>query len=882
MGVPGLWDLVRPAAVRTSLHALSRDAFLANKNGLRALTIGVDASIWIFHAQTNRNGANAFLRTIFYKIAALLQHPVLPVFVFDGPKKPSMKRGHRVMRSFGVNDGYSRQFKDLLDVCGLEWWNAPGEAEAELALMSRQGKIDAVLSDDVDALLFGATCLLRNNSPTLSGAQASSTQNTSSRSDQRHYEMYRISDIVAEWTRDESALKNADDCQRAMVLVALLGGGDYVPEGVGRMGPKISFGLAKAGHADFLKFYTKERSRFDRKVAQVHDDILNELSTNSSGHIGRRMKKLAEDLTDADLFQTFPLDCYLNPATSPSDDPELGWPGFGKGEVSSSRGKARNIGRGDLEGMARACERYFEWGTREIVCKKFAGDMVNLFGAEIVAEARSVSRATTETRTRPTCRPGESPERITSYFTQSSITTAQGRKSISTTGTQHLVKIHSTRPSPMCSGLIEYRLEYQPKCYMDRCREAMDGHRADPSTLSPEERVTLGLIGEAAAPADTAIKDEVRIWIADYLVRAAWPHLITKYDEQEAAKIAKKAAPKKKAAVSSTGKGRKNAAPKAADAGAFEDFFANPPATQSTVRQVEQVTAGGAVSRRRCAGATASTSHLTPAPSSPPRSMRALSEFRAAPSSPLSLPPSSPIPVELPLPSPPVSPSKRGRSIRSQIASSRGPSSRDTSPCPGSPVSTPLPTRRSPRKKRVTPPRAPRPVSNMLGSAADPICVSSDEDKPTPRPMRTSRAANTLPTPAPDSPVKRGTRAGRGRVETTEAAASSANISPPTRHTRSAVRQPTATVPVRTVATSAHRVSPHCIPDKPTTATTLTPTQTRLDLMIVARARKGQPANKAMSIPEPRLPRLPYFVVSEDDEGVEHIDLTQPRPRGSR
>jgi hypothetical protein len=100
-----------------------------------------NTSIWIFHAQTNRNGANAFLRTIFYKIAALLQHPVLPVFVFgelcssfspalnrvltrsDGPKKPSMKRGHRVARSFGVNDGYSRQFKDLLDVCGLEWWN---------------------------------------------------------------------------------------------------------------------------------------------------------------------------------------------------------------------------------------------------------------------------------------------------------------------------------------------------------------------------------------------------------------------------------------------------------------------------------------------------------------------------------------------------------------------------------------------------------------------------------------------------------------------------------------------------------------------------------------------------------------------------------------
>ena len=94
----------------------------------------------------------------------------------DGPKKPSQKRGTKVAGQFGTTDYRSRQFKELLDACGLEWWNvgpplsellghsscqAPGEAEAELALMNRQGKIDVVLSDDVDALLFGATCLLR-------------------------------------------------------------------------------------------------------------------------------------------------------------------------------------------------------------------------------------------------------------------------------------------------------------------------------------------------------------------------------------------------------------------------------------------------------------------------------------------------------------------------------------------------------------------------------------------------------------------------------------------------------------------------------------------------------------------------------------------------
>jgi hypothetical protein len=37
-------QLLRPVATKTSLAALGRDAFLANRNGLRAFVIGIDAS----------------------------------------------------------------------------------------------------------------------------------------------------------------------------------------------------------------------------------------------------------------------------------------------------------------------------------------------------------------------------------------------------------------------------------------------------------------------------------------------------------------------------------------------------------------------------------------------------------------------------------------------------------------------------------------------------------------------------------------------------------------------------------------------------------------------------------------------------------------------
>lgn len=38
---------------------------------------------------------------------------------------------------------------------------APGEAEAELAYLNQQGVIDAVLTDDVDALIFGAKTVIK-------------------------------------------------------------------------------------------------------------------------------------------------------------------------------------------------------------------------------------------------------------------------------------------------------------------------------------------------------------------------------------------------------------------------------------------------------------------------------------------------------------------------------------------------------------------------------------------------------------------------------------------------------------------------------------------------------------------------------------------------
>lgn len=95
-----------------------------------ALRIGIDASLWTFHAthQSTSAGLNPFLRVLFFKTLKLLQYPILLVFIFDGPGKPGMKRGVKVAGKFGTGDQASRKFKGLLDDMGIEYWTVSHRA----------------------------------------------------------------------------------------------------------------------------------------------------------------------------------------------------------------------------------------------------------------------------------------------------------------------------------------------------------------------------------------------------------------------------------------------------------------------------------------------------------------------------------------------------------------------------------------------------------------------------------------------------------------------------------------------------------------------------------------------------------------------------------
>lgn len=67
------------------------------------------------------------------------------------------------MRMSKLTREHIQECKELLDILGIPYIEAPGEAEAQCASMCKNGIVDAVLSDDMDTLTFGAPILLRKN-----------------------------------------------------------------------------------------------------------------------------------------------------------------------------------------------------------------------------------------------------------------------------------------------------------------------------------------------------------------------------------------------------------------------------------------------------------------------------------------------------------------------------------------------------------------------------------------------------------------------------------------------------------------------------------------------------------------------------------------------
>ncbi|EXF73475.1 hypothetical protein CFIO01_10982 [Colletotrichum fioriniae PJ7] len=161
--------------------------------------------------------------------------------------------------------------KRVIRLFGFPVHDAPGEAEAECALLQQRNIVDAVLSEDVDTIMFGCTRSLRNWSA--EGTRGAKTPT--------HVSMYEVDDFL-------SAETGLD--REGMVLVALMSGGDYIPEGVPGCGPKVACEAAKAG---FGKSLCRLKIEDDDQFNDWRMTLRHELRTNENGFFRVRHKALS-------------------------------------------------------------------------------------------------------------------------------------------------------------------------------------------------------------------------------------------------------------------------------------------------------------------------------------------------------------------------------------------------------------------------------------------------------------------------------------------------------------------------------------------------------------------------------------------------------------
>ncbi|KAI0830173.1 hypothetical protein BC628DRAFT_1487129 [Trametes gibbosa] len=571
MGVAGLWDILRPAGKPRSLTHLSvKDGFEANPGGQRGFRVGIDASIWFYHATYGREGENPELRTLFFRCARLMTMPFLPLFVFDGPKRPDIKRGKRIT---GKNHWMVQGMQEIITAFGFEWRMAPGEAEAELAYLNRIGVIDAVLSDDVDTFLFGAKTVLRNPSVTLSGNRAHQLKNSAGKDDGNHVMIYRSSDIL---NREDIQLT-----QGGLILIGILRGGDYCQEGLDGCGVALAHGLAKCGFGDTLlqAARTKSREGLEEFLDGWRDGIRAELRTNARGHLPRKSPKLARSVPD-DFPRVDVVLAYTTPVTSEAK-------GLTHKNAVVDWDKEPDLGK-----IAALCEMYFEWGIKEIIIKRFrtvlwpsavlrilrrAAILKDRKDALLAARGAVAGGVPCTPRKNGKERhvvPGTPSSMIARHFSAMKLDTPHGHRAAALDEEDEdddeddeplIVKIHSSRQHASTDNILEYRLEIAPAQLVRLCEAGLKGLRtALPPDLSDDgedddddgdsdDEGGGGRKGKKKTQKPSPDPDShVRIWLPACMVEVVEPEMVDEFEG-----VQKMKADKKAAKTAGTSKGKK-------------------------------------------------------------------------------------------------------------------------------------------------------------------------------------------------------------------------------------------------------------------------------------------------------------------------------------
>lgn len=239
----------------------------------RGLTVAVDAYNVLYQFLANirqadgtplldaKNRVTSHLSGVFFRTVSFLQNGIRPIYVFDG--KPHDLKARTIMerrlvkektiadleaaREAGdqervralssrvnyITEEMIEDTSELLRLMGVPYIHAPSEGEAQASLLSRDGKVDGVVSQDYDCLLFGAKRVYRNF--VVSGRRKIPGRNF-------------YVNVSPEFIDLEDTLTRNDITQEQLIAIGILTGTDF-NQGLSRVGAKTALNLIKK-HGD--------------------------------------------------------------------------------------------------------------------------------------------------------------------------------------------------------------------------------------------------------------------------------------------------------------------------------------------------------------------------------------------------------------------------------------------------------------------------------------------------------------------------------------------------------------------------------------------------------------------------------------------------------
>lgn len=279
MGIPALWEVIKPGFDRR----ISIDEFVDHylKENGRPPRVAIDAYMFLFEAGTSNinvdDPEDILTQNFMSKILSLIGLNISVVVVFDGNLKPKKTRNGEFVqsdyeseiirlensKSFDEGNPKIYRLKQILRQNKIDYVQAAGEAEAQCAFLQSLGIVDYVISNDVDALVFGAAKVLRN----FSRIPQEEMQSPSRRGDGKPATTYYVTPVDMENVERITGLSRA-----RLVFLATIRGGDY-STGIDRIGIKMATYLALCG-TKFSKYHTRSPSKQELKDQRKNGVII--------------------------------------------------------------------------------------------------------------------------------------------------------------------------------------------------------------------------------------------------------------------------------------------------------------------------------------------------------------------------------------------------------------------------------------------------------------------------------------------------------------------------------------------------------------------------------------------------------------------------------